>query len=265
MLPLAKGTRAMQTQREAGLQLFLDRLTRRSVLSRREREAILALPAQPWVLSANSDFVRQGDRVEHTSLIVSGVIARSEQVSNGSRQITNFYVRGDMPDLHSVVQPTASSALEAVSGAAVLRVPHSALRAAAATYPGIAEAFWRDCVVDLMVHAQWVVNVGRRNAQSRIAHLLCEMACRYGARVVDGKVTYHLPVSQAHLAEATGLTAVHVNRSLSALRKSGLFFQGRTVRIEDWDELVRLAGFDPAYLQESSVEPVRIAALGQAA
>jgi CRP-like cAMP-binding protein len=242
----------MTSSNEASLRLFLDRLTSRSVLTSQEQEAILGLPAKPWVVSTNNDFVRLGEQVDHASLIVSGLVGRFEQTAKGERQITNLYIEGDMPDVHSVVQPTAPSALQALSSSTVLRVPHSALRQAAADYPGIAEALWRDCVVDLMIHAQWVANVGCRDAKTRIAHLLCEMACRSRAPVTDGKVIFHLPMTQTHIADATGLTPVHVNRCLKGLEGAGVVLRSKTVRIADWDALTRLADFDRGYLQEGT-------------
>jgi CRP-like cAMP-binding protein len=250
----------MQIHTEPGLQLFLERLTRRSVLSDHERQAILRLPAEPWVVSTNNDFVRLDERSDHTSLIVSGLVGRYELTSEGRRQITNLYIGGDMPDLHSVVQPSSGSALHAMSGASILRIPHSALRGLANKYPGIAEALWRDCVVDLMIQAQWVVNVGRRDAKARIAHLLCEMACRYRAPVHGGKVLFHLPLTQSQLGDATALTPVHVNRSLKALQKVGLSFRGKTVRIEDWEAITAFAGFERGYLQEAHEAPQQLIA-----
>jgi CRP-like cAMP-binding protein len=130
-----------------------------------------------------------------------------------------------MPDLHSVVQPQATSALQALTPTTILRIPHEAIQAITAEHPAIAEALWRDCMVDAMILAQWVVNVGRRDARSRIAHLICEMTLRYYGHPLSGRVTVNLPMPQAHLADAAGLTPVHVNRSLKALRAEGVEFR----------------------------------------
>jgi CRP-like cAMP-binding protein len=103
-------------------------------------------------------------------------------------------------------------------------------------------------MVDAMILAQWVVNVGRRDAKTRIGHLICEMAYRYKV-VRDGKVVFQLPMTQAHLGDVTGLTPVHVNRSLKALQEIGVLFRHKTVRIEDWKDLAAKADFNSAYLQ----------------
>jgi CRP-like cAMP-binding protein len=236
------------------LQRFLDRLTSHSVLSAREQNAILNLPTYPTVARPNQDFVRLGQQVTHACFVLDGLVGRFDQNAQGARQIIALYIPGDMPDLHSVVQPTATSALHALSPATILRVPHDAIRAVAGAYPAVAEALWRDCMVDSMIIAQWVVNIGCRDAKTRIAHLICEMACRYKAASLKPKVVFNLPMTQLHLAEATGLTAVHVNRMLGELRNHGLEFRRGTVYISDWDRLVRAGDFDPAYLQ-AEVQP----------
>jgi CRP-like cAMP-binding protein len=248
----------MLNQRPSVLQPFLDRLTSRSTLSEREREQILELPVRVKQVRPNQDFVALGERVDHACFVVDGLVARFDQVARGDRQITALHIRGDMPDLHSVVQPLATSALQALSTATIVEVPHAALRRASSAYPSIAEAFWRDCMADSMILAQWVVNVGRREAKSRIAHLLCEMACRYKAAPARGPCVFELPMTQLQLADATGLTSVHVNRTLKALGEIGTTFHHRIVRIADWDALVEVGDFNADYLQANSHARERI-------
>jgi CRP-like cAMP-binding protein len=158
----------MLRHQESNLQPFLTRLNRRSVLSEHEQQVILALPVRVKQVQPNEDFVELGERVDHSCFVAEGLIGRFDQTTRGGRQITALHIRGDMPDLHSVVQPTATSALQALSTSTLLQVPHAALRAVAAAHPAIAEALWRDCMVDSMILAQWVVNVGRRDARSRV-------------------------------------------------------------------------------------------------
>lgn len=252
----------MPSHSTSSLQPFLDRLTRRSVLSDREQQRILELPIQVRQVGPNEDFVRLGERVDQACFVVDGLIGRFDQNSRGDRQITALHIPGDMPDLHSVVQPTATSALQALTTSTILQVPHAALRAAAADYPAIAEALWRDTMVDSMILAQWVVNVGRRDAKSRVAHLLCEMACRYMAAPKDGKLRFQFPMTQQHLADTTGLTAVHVNRTLKALQNIGTVFRHKTVWVADWNALVQTGDFDPVYLQMDSRPEERIRIVG---
>jgi CRP-like cAMP-binding protein len=231
-------------------QRFLDRLTMRSVLSDEEQQAILNLPGHAVQVQTNRDFVRLDEIVDRACLVVDGVIGRFGQNSQGARQITALHIAGDMPDLHSVVQPKSTSALQALSTATILRVPHKALREVTAEYPAVAEALWRDCMVDSAILSQWVVNVGRRDAKTRIAHLLCETAKRYKVDLRAAEIRFPFPLTQTHLADATGLTSVHVNRTLKSLRADGIADVGnRAVHILDWGALTTLGDFDADYLQ----------------
>lgn len=229
---------------------FLNRLTSRSVLTEEEQQAVLNLPGYAEQVQPNCDFVPLGDIADQVSLIVAGIVGRFDQGSDGARQITAMHIAGDVCNLHSVVQPLATSALQALSVATILRISHVEIRAAAARYPALAEALWRDCTVDAAILAEWVVNVGRRDAKTRVAHLLCEMATRLDAGKGANDFVFDFPVTQTQLAEATSLTAVHVNRTLQSLRADGLVeWHQRVIRVPQWDRLVERAEFDDAYLQ----------------
>lgn len=229
---------------------FLDKLASRSVLGEQERNAILSLPGHPVQVQANRDFIRLGESVGHVSLIVDGLVGRFGQNREGNRQITAVHIPGDMANLESVVAPDAGSALQALTVTTIMKVPHVALRETARRYPAIAEAFWRECVVDAAVLAEWTVNVGRRSARARTAHLICEIACRYGAADEEGGSDFCFPATQTHLGDMMALTPVHVNRTLKSLRRDGLVeFHRRVVRILNWDALVEVGEFDPTYLQ----------------
>ena len=132
--------------------------------------------------------------------------------------------------------------------ATILRVPHSALREVAHSYPAIAEAFWRECVVDAAILSECVVNVGRRDARSRAAHLLCEVACR--TRSVQGdSFAFGFAATQGHMSDMLGLTPVHVNRVLRALREDGIVtMHAHMVRVHHWSRLMEIGEFDADYL-----------------
>ncbi len=231
------------------LQPFVDKLVSRSNLGAAEQQAILALPAHPAQIETNRDFVRLGEQVDHASFVVAGLVGRFGQNRDGNRQITAVHIPTDMVDLHSVVAPEACSALQALSVTTILRVPHHALRDVARRFPAVAEAFWRECVVDAAVLAEWIVNVGRRNARSRMAHLLCEIACRVKGE--DGQDGCLVPfaATQTHIADMTGLTPVHVNRTLQALRAERVVdVSGRMIHIRDWQRLAGIGEFDRSYL-----------------
>lgn len=236
----------MSSSFNADLQLFVNRLLARSLLTDEEQQAILDLPATATEVRKKHDFVGLDEEVSHSCLIVSGMVGRFGQTRNGARQITAFHVPGDMADLHSVIRPIGVGGLNALCETTILRVPHIAIRKLAARYPAIAEAFWRDCLLDASVLMQWVVNIGRRDASTRLAHILCEMAIRT-AQDREVPTDYAFPVTQEQLGEAAALTGVHVNRSLKVLSRLATIKAGR-VAIHDWKGLARAGDFDAGYL-----------------
>jgi CRP-like cAMP-binding protein len=225
----------MTDMQTAALQLFVNRLYSRSLLSELEVSALLALDGQIKRVAAR--------------LVVDGLVGRFGQNSEGARQITCLHIAGDMADLPSVVSPKSAWGLAALAPTTILRLPHADLRRLAAKYPGIAEAFWRDCVADGSIFSEWVVNVGRRNALARLAHLFCEMAIRCEQAALGDRRSFPLPIIQTDIGDATGLTSIHVNRTLRELRlRSIVELRSRIVTIHDWDKLVAIGDFDASFM-----------------
>ena len=245
----------------SALHMYLDRLLLRSQLSDIECEAVLALPNRAVQVKAYSDFVGLGEKVDHACLIVAGLVGRFDQTASGKRQIVALHIPGDMADLHSLVAPTVSWALQALSPTTILRIPHVALIAMIHAHPSLGFALWRDCEADACILAQWLVNIGRRDAGARLAHLICEMYLRYEILGEVATLQFSLPVTQALLGDTLGLTAVHVNRMLQVLRAKGIASKvGDVITITDWDALVRIAEFDATYLQMRAPDAVKSAA-----
>jgi CRP-like cAMP-binding protein len=241
------GSHIMAITPQDALGLFVDRLLLRSPLNDAEQAAILSLPGRVARVPSCHEIILPGQHTDHSCMIVSGLGGRFDMMADGRRQIVAFYVPGDMCDLHSVPVPTSGWGLEALSGATLLFIPHSALRKVASD-PVIAMAFWRDTVVDASVLAKWAANLGRKQAVAHLAHLFCEMGMRMEQVGLGSRKAFDLPITQSQLADAAGLTTVHLNRSLKALRDEGLVFIRGRARIEDWNGLADLAEFDPAYL-----------------
>ena len=231
------------------LQAFLDRLARHSVLGADECQAILSLPGTIQTVGYHRYLVRNGGASDDACLVMDGVVARVRQHPGGARQISALHIAGDMPDLHAIVWPKNTAALQALTPATIARVPYPALRLLAARYPAIAEAFWRDCLIDGAIMSDWVFNIGRRDARTRLAHLFCEMAVRSERVGVQKLRSFAFPITQSDLGDALSLTAIHVNRMLKSLRAEGLISaKERERRILDWPGLVRAGDFDPDYL-----------------
>ena len=239
----------------SSMQRFLKRLLDRSVLSQPEQDAILSLRGRPMQAGANVDIVSPGEITGHACLVVDGLVGRFGQLVDGRRQITAFHVAGDMCDLHSVVFPKVGWLLQALTTTTMLEVSHAELRSLAKQFPAIAEAFWRDCVVDASILSQWVVTVGRRDARTRLAHVLCEMAVRMEQAGLGSRAVYELHVTQTQLADALELTSVHVNRVMQSLRRDKLVATlNREIRILDWNRLAVLGEFDEGYLEAGRQE-----------
>ncbi len=256
----------MNDVRQAALNLFLNRVSARSRLADDERRAILDLPGEVVTVLSNRDLVRLGEVVDRTCLVADGLMARFGQTREGTRQISALYVPGDMPDLHSFVAPRSNWALTALTKTTVLRVPHAAIEDIVDRHPGIGKAFWRDCTIDAAITSEWILNIGRRSARARLAHLLCEMATRYEQIGQFVGLRFAFPISQVHLADALGLTSVHVNRMLGSLKRAGIVeVTKQVVNVIDWNALVSAAEFDVGYLQlDNAVDPSgRTAILGR--
>lgn len=241
---------------DRSLQLFVKRLESRSELTHTEVSALLALRGETSEFAAHVDIIRAGQPIDNSYLVIDGLVGRFGQTADGSRQITCLYIPGDMADLPSVVSQKSAWGLAALSPTRLLSIPHVALRRLANAHPGIAEAFWRDCVADGSIFSEWVVNVGRRKALSRVAHVLCEMGVRSELAGQGKRGSYPLPITQVDLGDATGLTSVHVNRTLRELRvRSTAEMRSGNVTIFDWEQLADIGDFDPGFLLLNGLSP----------
>ena len=228
---------------------YLLRLEKRAPLSPPARAAFLALPTRERTFATYRDIVREGDRTTHSCFIQSGLVSRYKTLRNGARAIVSFHIRGDMVDLQSSLLMIADHGIRTHVPTTIVEYAHGDVLRIAAAYPEIARAFWFDTLIDASVFREWQLNVGRRTARERVAHLLLEMAWRMReAGLIDGD-TMVLPISQADLADAVGISPVHINRTLQALRAEGLIrTYGKTVVIEKWDEMAEMSDFTPVYM-----------------
>jgi CRP-like cAMP-binding protein len=134
----------------------------------------------------------------------------------------------------------------------VAQIPAAALRALGDEYPAIGHAMWLDTLIDSSIFREWVVNVGRRDARTRIAHLLCELALRMQSSGTSLGEALQFPLTQDQLADATGLTPVHTNRTLQSLRKDNLIsLSSGSLKVLDWDRLRDVGDFSERYLHHA--------------
>lgn len=228
---------------------LVTRLNLHSGLGADEQQALRDLPSRLIHVGVHTDFVQRGEVTDEASFIVDGLVGRYDQTRKGDRQVTAVYLAGDLPDLHSVVVPESYSALHTFAASTLIRIPHAALLEIAAKHPAIAQAFWRECVLDVAKVSKWVVSVARKDALSRLAHLMCEMACRSTGSISPGTADFGFPVTQADLGDMLNVSPVHIRRTLKSMRLANLVsLTGGRVQILDWKKLTRIADFHPRYL-----------------
>jgi CRP-like cAMP-binding protein len=223
---------------------------RRTGLTARDFDALGALP---WVLKAierDAFIVREGERPTSCALLLAGCAFRQKVVREGSRQIVSFHFPGEFVDLQGLLLAVNDHNVQALTTCELAVVPKNTLLTLIEQRPTLAQSLWFDTLAEAAIFREWVVNVGRRNARARIAHLLCELVVRLG-NTSEGRRVYYIPITQEQIADATGMTPVHTNRTLQALRKEGLItFSGGRLAVHDWKALRAVAEFSELYLHK---------------
>jgi CRP-like cAMP-binding protein len=231
------------------IEKHLMKLRARDELSAQEEQAIRDAVNEIREYPADLTFIEPGEELQHSTLLLEGIMCRYKDLSAGQRQITELHVAGDFADLHSFTLKRLDHSVMTLSPCRVAILPHDKLGELSKRHPHLTRLYWFGTNLDAAIHREWAVSLGRRNAAARLAHLFCEMHLRLGlvGLVEDGG--FSLPLTQTDLAECLGLTSVHVNRTLKELRERGLMtFKAGRAEIIDLPGLQRAAEFDPAYL-----------------
>jgi CRP-like cAMP-binding protein len=216
-------------------------------------DRLRALPIYIRELPANKAIVLEGDRPGQCCLMIQGFSVRSKTTDVGKRQILSIHIPGDVPDLQSLHIHVMDHDFKTLTRCIVGFISHEPLRALTRSRPLIAEALWRETLIDAAIFREWIVNVGRRPATTRLAHLMLEVRHRLAVvgRAGDGR-GFELPMTQSDIADAIGLTPVHVNRTLKALREAGLMeLHRQVVMIKNEELLLQMADFDNRYLHQN--------------
>jgi CRP-like cAMP-binding protein len=211
---------------------------------------VLALPFEVKRLERGSFLVREGDIAKKCCVMLSGFSVRSKTVRTGARQILAIQMKGEMVDLQNSLLVEADHSVEMLTSATVAEIPRNEIVRIAAERPTVARAMWFDTLVDGSIFREWITNIGRRDARTRLAHLLCEFALRLQIAGLGKPGRYELPMTQEQLADATGLTPVHVNRTIRGLEADGLIERDnpRFICIVDWQTLADVGDFESRYL-----------------
>lgn len=240
--------RSMTSGTPSPLSAYLEKLERRRELFQDERAALLALPAVLRRVEAQERILKEDQEVDHSVFLLDGLITRQKR-ANGSDQIISISFPGDGVDLQTLFFDETDHALVAHEPTVVAYVPHGALTELCDHHPHLAKMLWHDTLVDSAIFREWAMNIGHRRAPQRMGALFLECEARLAAigRAREGK--FELKLTQQELASALGLSLVHCNKSLRRLREEKLVVtSNRQIYLPDRAALIKMVGFDPAYL-----------------
>ncbi|MGJ5203004.1 Crp/Fnr family transcriptional regulator [Bradyrhizobium sp. HKCCYLR20261] len=225
-------------------------------LSEDDIKAIEALPVAMKAVDAETHIVFEGDSPSACCLIMSGFAYRAKVTETGKRQILSFHIPGDLPDLQSLLLKTMDHDLVTISAATLGFIDHDDIARLIDTRPAVARALWRETLVDSAIFRERVLNLGVRSASARMAHLLAELRQRLAEVGLVDDNEYQFPITQSDLADALGLSTVHVNRVLQEFRSQRVLdIRKNLVKLIDVDKVVAAGEFDPAYLHQIDNSP----------
>ena len=229
---------------------LVHKLSTRARLDEADRAAVLALPHSRRRYEPQAYLVREGEPTRpHCMFVESGFAFRQKLNANGARQIVSINMTGDFLDFQHLFLDRADHNVQALTRLDVLEIDRAALQEIATAQPRVGHAMWVDALIDASIFREWIMNVGRRDARSRIAHLLCEFALRLEAAGIADGHGYELPMTQEQIGDAVGLTSVHVNRTLRALTAEGLIHRDkRQIGFASWERLSAVGDFSALYL-----------------
>ncbi len=231
------------------IEKLLLKLRRRDDVSSEEEAVLRSIVGPPHTVKARSCAIREGEPLARSMLLVEGIMGRYKDMRDGQRQITGLHIPGDFPDLHGFSLKRLDHDLLALTTCTISWVSHDALRKVTEDYPHLTRLLWFATNLDAAIHRAWTVSLGRRDAIARMAHLLSEIHVRLEVVGLADEQGYSLPLTQADLAECLGLTPIHVNRVLRALRERKLLtFRSGRVTVHDPVRVRRVGEFSPDYL-----------------
>jgi CRP-like cAMP-binding protein len=231
------------------LSLLLKKLETHTQLQEQDREAVLALPHQLRTLEAHAYTLREGEKPDSCSVLLEGFAYRQKLTSDGGRQILALHIPGDALDFQNLFLDEADHNVQMLTRGRVAAVPRDELQTLARSRSNVSHAILTAILVEASIFREWIVNVGRRDSRTRMAHVLCEFAVRLEAQGLAKQYGYELPMTQEQLADVLGLTPVHVNRTIKALEADGLIGRkGRSISFPDWEKMRAVGDFNQRYL-----------------
>ncbi|WP_069337526.1 Crp/Fnr family transcriptional regulator [Sphingobium yanoikuyae] len=225
------------------------RSRRRNLLSAQDLGALEEAVADLRTLPARKTFISRDQNVSMSTYLIEGMMCRYMDDRQGERQLVAVHVAGDFVDLHGYPLGHLDHDLATLTACKIALVPHAALDQLVATRPSLTKLLWFSTLLDAAMHREWIFRLGRLDAIARVSHFFCETEAKLRAIGRSDGARFALPITQADLGEACGITSVHMNRMLRELKDRDLLAIHRhDVEIRDLRGLARLGEFDPAYL-----------------
>jgi CRP-like cAMP-binding protein len=235
---------------------LITQLSAISHLSEHDKSVLAGLPFRIKTVAKQTDIISEGERPTESCFVLEGLLCRYKLLGRAKRQILSFHLAGDLPDLQSLHLECMDHSLGALTPARIALVPHEELRRVCMAEPSFAAVLARHAAIDGSIFREWIGNIGRRDGLSRVAHLFCEFYVRMRVLGLASDGALSLPLTQAELGDATGLSPVHMNRVMQQLRAAGLIAsRGHIHTVRDWDELRRVGEFNAGYLHLKTAPP----------
>jgi CRP-like cAMP-binding protein len=228
---------------------FIRKLEHGADLSDRDRQTLERLICQVRAISSRQDIIKEGDKPDNVHLILSGYACRYKTLGEGQRQIMAWLIPGDICDLHVAILGEMDHSIATLAPCQIAYIPQRVIEDLTSKNPAINRALWWATLVDEGTLREWLVGMGRRPADQRMAHLFCELLVRLQSVGLVTENSFEFPLTQEELADTLGLSAVHVNRMLQELRDAGFIsLTGKRLSVRDVGGLKGFAEFNPNYL-----------------
>lgn len=230
--------------------VIIRKLTEHSQLEAGDEAALARLPMRLRDLAPDDDLASEDDRGDTLAVIVEGLAARYHSLSNGKRQYLSFHLAGEMPDAQMLFLEKRDYAICAIGKVRVALIERDDVRVLVKERPAVAFAIWRGTLIDAaIIRAAIGKQFSAQPAQTRMAHLFCDLYYRARSAGLAVQGSYRLPLHQGQLADALAMSLVTVNRTLQKVRKTGaLHFRQGLMTVHDWPRLAAIGRFDPSYL-----------------
>lgn len=214
-----------------------------------EKSALVEAASPVRLIARDVAILRQGDRPQGLSVLCRGIARAVHCLPRGQQQMVALFVPGDVLGYTPLSGPSRVS-ISALTSCEVIQISNESMKLLTERFPGIAKGLWIETAHQALIQLEWMVSLGRLNAYARLAHFICELDWRFRASGLASDGPYAFPLTQGELADALGLSAVHVNRVVQQLRNDSLLkLEKGRLAITDHDTLYRVAEFDPEYLR----------------